>query len=149
MLARIWGLAMSRSYAHFWSLYSWDHSSCHKLDPVNISAIMSGQFLQSWLHRQYHNHAQITDCAVLHSHVFGGWRIRTCPMHVPVTWESRVTSSITWEILTWRQQKSSSWTPCLWCSVGLDHESRINLLPVQRFLYSPLKLYFRARILMT
>ncbi len=126
--------AMSRSYAHFWSLYSWDHSLNHELDPTNISAIACGQCLWSQSHRQYRNCAQITVCAVLRSHVFGLLRICTSPTHVSVTWESCVTSSITWAILMWHKQKNSSWTPCLWCSVGLDRESRI----MQRLFYTPL-----------
>ncbi len=62
---------MSQSYAHFWSLYSGDQSLHHDLDPANISAIASGQLLQSQSHMQYRNHAQITVCVVLQSHVFG------------------------------------------------------------------------------
>ena len=46
-MTRIWDSAMSRSYAHFWSLYSWDHSSRHELDPVSRIPVANGQFLRS------------------------------------------------------------------------------------------------------
>ena len=119
------------------------HSSRHELDLANIIDVASGQFLRSRSYRQYRDRAQITLCAVLRTNVFGLWRVRTCPSHVPMTWESRVTSSITWAIRKWRKQGISSGKFCTWCSVGLDRESRMNLLPVQRFfLYSPLKFYF-------
>ncbi len=95
ILTRIWDSAMSRSYAHFWSLFSWDHSSRHELDPVSRIPVANGQFLRSRLRRQYRDCAQLTGSAVSHSHVLGWWHVRTCPTRVPVTWESRVTSSIT------------------------------------------------------
>ncbi len=122
----------------FLSLYSWYWSLHHGLDPVSISPVESGQFLRSQSHRQYRDRAQITVCAILRSHVFGLLCICTCPTHVPMTWESCVTSSITWAILAWHTQKNSSWTPCSWCSVGLDRKSQINLLPMQTFFYTPL-----------
>ncbi len=87
--------AMSRSYARFWSFYSWGLSSRHEPDLANIHDVASGQFLRSQLHRQYRDRERLTGCAVSHSHVFGRWRVRTCPTRVPVTWESRVTSSMT------------------------------------------------------
>ena len=71
ILMHIWDLVMSQSYAHFWSFYSWDYSSHHRLDPVSISPITSGQFVQSWSLRLYHDRARTTDCAVSHSHVLG------------------------------------------------------------------------------
>ena len=140
--------AMSQSYAQFWSLYSGDHSSRHKLDPVSRIPVANGQFLRSRLHRQYRDRAKITGCDVSHSHVFGRWRVRTCPTHVPVTSASHVTSSVTWAIRAWRKHVISSAKFCTWCSVGLDRESQMNLLPVQRFfLDSPLKFYFLSIIL--
>ena len=135
---RIWDSAMSRSYAHFWSFCSWGHSSRHELDLANISDVASGQFLRSRSHRQYRDCAPIMGCAVSRSHVFGLLRARVHSAQVPMTWESRVTSSITWAILELRKQKNPSGTQGLWCSVGLDRESRINLLPMQRLSYTPL-----------
>ena len=55
--------AMSQSYAHFWSLYSWDQSSHHRLDPVSISLLQAVFLLRSWSHRQYRDCAQSTGCA--------------------------------------------------------------------------------------
>ena len=59
ILMRIQDLAMSRSYAHFWSFYSWDHSLHHGPDPVSISPVESGQFLRSRSHRQYRDRRKL------------------------------------------------------------------------------------------
>ena len=39
MLMRIWGTAMSQSYAHFWRFYSWGHVLQYGLDRVSLSLL--------------------------------------------------------------------------------------------------------------
>ena len=85
---RIRDSAMSRSYAHFCSFYSRGHSSRHELDHVSIIQSRAVNFCNC------DRIGNIAIGVVLHSYVFKRWRVRTSPTHVPVTWESRVTSSL-------------------------------------------------------
>ncbi len=71
ILTQIQDSAMSQSYALFWRFYSMDRSLHHGLDPVSISPIVSGQFFQLQLLRQYYDRVQITGCAESRSHDFG------------------------------------------------------------------------------
>ena len=76
ILMHIWDSAMSRSYALFSCVYSWDWSLLHGLDHVSLCPVASGQFVRSRSLRLHRNRASTMGCAVSHSHVCG--LLRTC-----------------------------------------------------------------------
>ena len=136
ILMHIWDLALPRPYAFLWSFYSWDHSLHHGWDQVSLKPIASGQFCNR-------NHTgciaivQLLRAVPYGAPMFLGCHALMYAQHI-LPW----VGSLAWPqvdlglISQWK--KFIGILKCSWCSIGLDHESQINLLPVQRFLlYSP------------
>ena len=96
--------AMSWSYALFWSFCSWDHSSHNGLDPVS-SVFCERSFCYN---RNCTSNITIEpQLRAVPYCISMFWAImRIFLMHVPVTWESHVTSSLLWAILAWRKHKN-------------------------------------------
>ena len=176
MLTWIWGSVTPRSYAHFWSFYSWGHVLHYGLDHISLSLLWAVFLLRSWSHRQYRDRTQtkgfaaamILGCFALdridravpyHASVVSGYSLPVC-INQPMPYQAALLLQAILHscmLCAWSRDLGVSFDPksclgntpetctkihretnCSRCSIGLECESQMNLLPVQWFFNTPL-----------
>ena len=119
-------------------VYSWGWSLLHGLDHVSLGPISSGLFLWSLLLTQDHHCASTRGFAVLGSHVSGLCRSGEWSRDLGVNCDLK--SYLGNTHVTYR--KIHLETKHSWCSIGLDHESRVTYCLCKGFIILPSKTLF-------